>query len=164
MPVLLEGSCYCKAVKFTVELCQCSVCRKVGGYMGTVDIMANAKTLNIIRGKDKIKVYHAAVSFNEDDSPKEMGDINRSFCTECSTMLWNARDQFPSWIYPFASAIDKPDPLPSIPESTTLIVIMREPSSCPEDVPLPEGATVYETLGPGNGIEDWHKTHGAWVD
>jgi len=36
-------------------MCQCSICRKTGGYMGSVNIMGNTDTLKIIRGKDKIK-------------------------------------------------------------------------------------------------------------
>ena len=41
-----DSSCHCREVTFTVEsntpapyqLCQCSICRKVGGYMGSVNI------------------------------------------------------------------------------------------------------------------------------
>lgn len=36
-------------------MCQCSICRKMGGYMGTVNIMGNADTLKFIRGKDEIQ-------------------------------------------------------------------------------------------------------------
>ena len=45
------------------QLCQCSICRKVGGYMGSVNIMGNTKTLNIIRGKDKIKWVETPTSY-----------------------------------------------------------------------------------------------------
>ncbi|WWD19529.1 hypothetical protein CI109_103990 [Kwoniella shandongensis] len=170
MPVLLEGSCHCKAVKYTVEsntpvpyqLCQCSICRKAGGYMGSVNIMGNTKTLNIIRGKDKIKVYIAALAYDKDDKPTEEGTSKRSFCTECSSMLWNYHDEWPDWIYPFASTIDSPNPLPAIPESTTLVAIKRD--SCPDYIPVPQGAKAYQDYGPGKGIEDWHKQYGAWVE
>ena len=37
------------------QLCQCSICRKVGGYMGSVNIMGNYNTFKILRGEDKIK-------------------------------------------------------------------------------------------------------------
>lgn len=43
------------AVTDIVQLCQCSICRKTGGYTGTVNIMGNNPTLKIIRGKDKMK-------------------------------------------------------------------------------------------------------------
>ncbi|KIR29288.1 hypothetical protein I307_05953 [Cryptococcus deuterogattii 99/473] len=159
MPVLLEGTCHCKSVKYTVEsntpvpfqLCQCSICRKVGGYMGSVNMMGNTKTLNIIRGKDKIKVYVAAVEFDENDKPTKMGNSKRSFCTECSSMLWNYHDEWPD-----------PNPLPSIPESASLICIMRD--SCPKHVPVPAGAKVYGGYGPGDSIEGWHKENNRWAD
>lgn len=84
--------------------------------MGSVNMMGNTKTLNIIRGKDKIKyvtkpcydcrfgsrrvdnltrVYVAAVEFDENDKPTKMGNSKRSFCTECSSMLWNYHDEWP---------------------------------------------------------------------
>jgi hypothetical protein len=95
--------------------------------MGSVNIMGNTKTLDIIRGKDKIKyvsfhccsplvltgslsrstmilynvvgadtrVYIAAVEFDQDDKPAKMGTSKRSFCTECSAMLWNYHDEYP---------------------------------------------------------------------
>jgi hypothetical protein len=42
----LDRSCHCKAIEFELEsntpapyqLCQCSICRKTGGYMGSVNI------------------------------------------------------------------------------------------------------------------------------
>ncbi|WRT70337.1 uncharacterized protein IL334_007335 [Kwoniella shivajii] len=170
MPLVLEGSCHCKAVKYTVEsntpvpyqLCQCSICRKVGGYMGSINLMGNTKTLNIVRGEDKIKQYTAVKSFDENDKPKEMCNSQRNFCSECSSMLWLYDDEWPDWVYPFASSIDKPDPLPNVPKETTLIAIKRD--SCPSQVPIPEGAKGYDGYGPGKGIEEWHKTYGAWVD
>ncbi|WVO12514.1 hypothetical protein L204_100114 [Cryptococcus depauperatus] len=170
MPVLLEGTCHCKAVKYTVEsntpvpfqICQCSICRKVGGYMGSVNIMGTFKTLNIISGKDKIKVYIAPLEFDENDKPTKMGTSKRSFCTECSSMLWNYHDEWPNWIYPFASTIDKPNPLPSIPDTTNLISIKRD--SCPDHVPVPADAKVYSNYGSGKGIEEWHKLYKAWVE
>ncbi|WWC64462.1 uncharacterized protein I303_107072 [Kwoniella dejecticola CBS 10117] len=170
MPVLLEGSCHCKAIKYTVEsntpvpyaLCQCSICRKAGGYMGSVNIMGNTKTLKIIRGEDKIKKYTAVKTFDENDIPKERWNSERAFCPECSSMLWCYDDQWPDWIYPFASSIDKPDPLPSIPEGAHLMAIKRD--SCSPTLPIPEGAKAYQGYPPGKGIEEWHKTNGVWVD
>lgn len=93
--------------------------------MGSCNIMGNTKTLNIIRGKDKIKwvthgsltfsipasyscyrregptrayfcrVYVAAVEFDKNDKVKKAGNCKRSFCTECSSMLWNYHDEYP---------------------------------------------------------------------
>lgn len=55
------------------------------------------------------------------------------------------------WIYPFASAIDKPNPLPPIPDGQTMIVVKRD--SCPGHIPIPEGAVAHQGYGPGEGIE-----------
>ncbi|KAK1922019.1 Mss4-like protein [Papiliotrema laurentii] len=170
MPVLLEGSCHCRAVKYTVEsntpvpfcLCQCSICRKVGGYMGSVNIMGNYNTFKILRGEDKIKVYQGALEFDANDKPTKPGNSKRSFCSNCSSMLWNYHDEWPEWIYPFASTIDKPNPLPPIPEGYKLIAIKRD--SCPDHVPLPEGVKGEKGYGSMESIEAWHKKTGAWVD
>lgn len=83
------------------------------------DVFADPATVNIIRGSDKIKcvslvqthaqsmtpprglaahldrVYIAPLTFDSDDKPAEMGTSKRSFCTECSSMLWNFHDEWP---------------------------------------------------------------------
>ncbi|RXK37785.1 hypothetical protein M231_04941 [Tremella mesenterica] len=124
--------------------------------------MGNFPTLKILRGEDKIKVYKACMEFDKDDNCIESSTSKRSFCEECSSMLWNYHDDWPHWIYPFASTIDSPNPLPSPPKGTTIIAIKRD--SCPDYVPLPKGAKDYKGYGPGDGIESWHKKHGAWVE
>lgn len=40
-------------------------------------------------------MYIAPLSFDKDDKPDKMGTSKRSFCTECSSMLWNYHDEFP---------------------------------------------------------------------
>lgn len=63
--MLLEGSCHCNAVRFSLEShtpypymrCYCSICRKTqggGGY--AINIMGLAETLKI-RGKPNISIY-----------------------------------------------------------------------------------------------------------
>lgn len=106
--------------------------------------------------------YIAVLEFDADDNPTKRVKSKRSFCGDCSSMLWLHDDQWAQWIYPFASSIDKPNPLPALPEGTTLIAIKRD--SCPSYVPIPEGAKGYDGYGPGEGIEEWHKKHGVWVD
>lgn len=59
----LDGSCQCGGVEFTLQsqtpvpyqLCACSICRKVGGYSGSVNLGGIADTLEIRKGKDLIK-------------------------------------------------------------------------------------------------------------
>jgi hypothetical protein len=40
-------------------------------------------------------MYIAATKFDADDNVAEMGTSKRSFCTECSSMLWNYHDEWP---------------------------------------------------------------------
>ncbi|RSH81999.1 uncharacterized protein EHS24_008201 [Apiotrichum porosum] len=168
MPMLLEGSCHCRAIKYTVEsntpvpyqLCQCSICRKTGGYTGTVNIMGNNPTLKIIRGKDKMKEYSAPLAFDAQDRVTKRCNSVRTFCTDCSSMLWNWDSEWPDWIYPYASSIDTD--LPPPPKGVECISVLRD--SCPEYVPIPVGFTAYDGYGPGLSIEDWHKKNGCWID
>merc|ERR1711941_239382 len=77
--------------------------------------MGNTDTLKITKGKDKIKEYQAVLGFNKDGTPAKRSNGTRSFCSECSSMLWNYDEEWAHWIYPFASVIDSPNPLPGIP-------------------------------------------------
>ena len=114
MPVELKGSCHCGAVAFTVQsstpvpyqLCVCSICRKVGGTGGSVNLGAHAHTLQITKGKADIscvilsrrsymsltvkrgnRIYKAVLSGR--GTPEERrGSAERHFCSKCSAMLW----------------------------------------------------------------------------
>ncbi|EDN03584.1 predicted protein [Histoplasma mississippiense (nom. inval.)] len=63
MPMKLDGSCQCGGVQFTLDsqtpvpyqLCACSICRKVGGYSGSVNLGGIADSLNVLQGKELIK-------------------------------------------------------------------------------------------------------------
>lgn len=62
-PRKLDGSCQCGGVEFTLQsqtpvpyqLCACSICRKVGGYSGSVNLGGIADSLQILKGKNLIK-------------------------------------------------------------------------------------------------------------
>ena len=62
-PRKLEGSCQCGGIQFTLDshtpvpyqLCACSICRKVGGYSGSVNLGGIADSLKVIKGKELIK-------------------------------------------------------------------------------------------------------------
>ncbi|OAX41426.1 hypothetical protein K503DRAFT_685462 [Rhizopogon vinicolor AM-OR11-026] len=163
MPITLEGSCHCGAVRFTVEsstpipyqLCVCSICRKVGGVGGSINLGAHAETLDITQGKEQIGVYKAVM---DRDTPKEhIASSERNFCTKCSSMLWLYDENWPEFLHPFASAIDSPE----LEEPDELVVVKT--SSKPNYVRLPEGAKkVYKNYGP-DSIESWHKKHGKFV-
>ncbi|KAF9236955.1 hypothetical protein BU15DRAFT_27484, partial [Melanogaster broomeanus] len=70
-------SCHCGAVRFNVlsstplnvhmtylplQLCTCSICRKVGGVGGSINLGAHSKTLEITQGKEHIR-YVAVLVF-----------------------------------------------------------------------------------------------------
>ncbi|KAI6096735.1 Mss4-like protein [Pisolithus sp. B1] len=164
MPVKLEGSCHCGTVRFDVlsstpvpyQLCVCSICRKVGGVGGSVNLGAHAKTLNITQGRRHIGVYKAIL---DRDTPHEsVASSERNFCARCSAMLWLYDENWPDLLHPFASAIDKPEL--EAPEEMVIVKL----DSKPRYVRLPEGPKqTYEHYGP-DSIEGWHKKHGKYVD
>src|SRR6266851_4004121 len=107
MPIRLEGSCRCDAVKFSLDShtpypyqrCYCSICRKSAGGGGyAINIMGMAETLEV-RGRRAIRVWHAMIDGVE-------GSAARHFCRHCGAPLW------PELVHPFASAIDTPLPIP----------------------------------------------------
>ncbi|KIM41079.1 hypothetical protein M413DRAFT_445811 [Hebeloma cylindrosporum] len=158
MPVELKGSCHCGAVKFTVQsstpvpyqLCLCSICRKVGGVGGTINLGGHANTLTI-EGKENISVYKAVL--NRDTPEEKTASSERNFCKKCSSMLWLYDATWPEFIHPFASAIDSPE----LESPKTMVCIML--NSKPGYVRLPEGEKeVYDEYGP-NTLEGWHKKH-----
>ncbi|KIK56350.1 hypothetical protein GYMLUDRAFT_47120 [Collybiopsis luxurians FD-317 M1] len=164
MPIELKGSCHCGAVRFTVQsstpvpyqLCVCSICRKVGGAGGSINLGAHSDTLKILQGKEHISVYNAV--FNRDTPEQRTSEGERSFCSKCSSMLWNYNKKWPEYIHPFASVIDSPELPP--PES---MVIVRADSK-PEWVRLPEGKKQVNQVYGSDSIEGWHKKHNLWVE
>ncbi|KAG1785117.1 Mss4-like protein [Suillus plorans] len=164
MPITLEGSCHCGTVRFTVksstpvpyQLCVCSICRKVGGVGGSINLGAHSKTLIITQGKEYIGVYKAVM---DRDTPKEHIAISeRNFCMKCSSMLWLYDETWPEFLHPFASVIDSPEL-----EAPDELVVLKL-NSKPNYVRLPEGRkNVFEDY-PSDSIESWHKKHKKYVE
>ncbi|KAG2359145.1 Mss4-like protein [Suillus spraguei] len=164
MPITLEGSCHCGTVRFTVEsstpvpyqLCVCSICRKVGGVGGSINLGAHSKTLIVAQGKEHIGVYKAVM---DRDTPKEYIAISeRNFCTKCSSMLWLYDKTWPELLHPFASAIDTPEL-----EAPNELVVVKTDSK-PNYVRLPVGKKkVFEDY-PDDSIESWHQGHNKYVE
>ena len=109
----LDGSCYCGAVKFSVEAyapvpfmrCYCSICRKSAGGGGyAITLGAKAATLKVT-GKRHIGMFHAVI-----DGVASEGE--RRFCKKCGSALWVWDPSWPDLVHPFASAIDTPLPAP----------------------------------------------------
>ncbi|MDH3320467.1 MAG: GFA family protein [Betaproteobacteria bacterium] len=103
----LKGSCHCGAVRFSLESetpypymhCYCSICRKTAGGGGyAINIMGLART---VKKRGRSRVYRAT-----------RGGGERHFCPKCGSALWVWDRRWPEWIYPFASAIDTPLPVP----------------------------------------------------
>ena len=89
MPIKLEGSCRCGAVRFSVvsntpypyQLCYCSICRKTAGGGGfAINIMGDARTL-AVAGHRTLRIYHAEISNDEGNCETSSGE--RHFCSFC---------------------------------------------------------------------------------
>ncbi len=148
--MLLQGSCHCKAVRFTVEsphpvpfnLCYCSICRKTAGGGGyAINLGALSDTLQV-DGEDHVRHYRSSK------------DHERAFCGECGSALWVWSSSWPDLIHPHASAIDTDLPVP--PERTHLMLGSKanwvEPAVGPAD-------KTFETY-PDESIAAWHERTG----
>lgn len=109
----LEGSCHCRAVRFSVESaepvpfmrCYCSVCRKTAGAGGfAVNLGADHRTLKVT-GKRHLRIYHATID-------GRTSGAQRHFCARCGSPLWLYDPQWPDLVHPHASAVDTPLPVP----------------------------------------------------
>ncbi|HEV7415766.1 GFA family protein [Tianweitania sediminis] len=165
MPMLLNGSCRCGAVHFSVQShtpvpyqrCYCSICRKQqggGGY--AINLGADAGTLQI-SGEDKLRVYRATIQDDERTSC-ELSSGERNFCSLCGSALWLFDPSWPDLVHPFASAIDSE--LPKAPSSVHLLLKYKaswvEPQVSPGDLTF--------DLYPEQSLEEWHREKGLWVD
>lgn len=165
MPLALEGSCRCGAVRFSLnsqapcpyQRCYCSICRKTAGGGGyAINLGGLAETLKVEDPKGAIRVFRAEI--RQDDGTCELSTGERSFCSLCATALWLFSPEWPDLIHPFASAIDSP--LPPAPVSTHLMLKFK-----PDWVQLETrpGDLCFE-LYPEQSLEDWHRAHGLWVE
>jgi len=162
MPMLLEGSCHCGAVHFTVEShtpypyqrCYCSICRKTAGGGGyAINIMGDAGTLKV---KGRTAIYHARIC--DEGGHCETSSGERHFCPKCASALWMYDAQWPELMHPFASAIDT-----ALPKPPSLVHLML--SSKAPWVELQRGPkdACFDEY-PEESIEHWHRSRGLWVD
>ncbi|PIW27807.1 MAG: alanine acetyltransferase [Rhodospirillales bacterium CG15_BIG_FIL_POST_REV_8_21_14_020_66_15] len=159
--MLLEGSCACGAVTFTVETpapypycrCYCPDCRKTTGSGGFASWMvANADSLQVT-GDDQLAKYHGECP----DGHETPGA--RHFCRKCGSHLWFFDPRWPDDLHPFASAIDTPLPLP--PKYVEYNLAHIAPW-----VPRPEAGPAHE-LCDGSytvGMKEWHRRNGLAED
>ncbi len=150
----LEGSCYCGAVRFSVEdyapvpymRCYCSICRKTAGGGGfAINLGAKADTLEV-EGEEIVSVFHAVIDGHE--SPGE-----RRFCSKCGSALWVWDPRWPELLHPFASAVDSALPEPP---KRVHIMLAHKPEWVDPDVR--EGDATFKTY-PEESLETWHRRH-----
>ena len=151
--MLLEGSCHCGAVKFSVQShtphpymrCYCSVCRKTAGSGGyAVNIMAEVKKMKV-KGRKHLSVYRAKID-------GKLSEGRRYFCSRCGSALWAWDPRWATWVYPFASAIDTPLPRP--PEIQH--IMLGSKANWVEAPPSTERHKRFSGY-PKEAIIDWHK-------
>ncbi len=150
--MLLEGSCHCGAVRFSVEshtpypyqLCYCSICRKTAGGGGfAINIMGWADSLKVT-GEENISVYHAVLPDGGES------ELERRFCSKCGSALWVYHDKWPDLLHPFASAMDTTLP---VPEQKAHIMLDFKA----EWVEVPKGSNHDHFAGyPDKSIKVWH--------
>jgi hypothetical protein len=159
MPIRLEGSCRCGAVKFSVDShtpypyqrCYCSICRKSAGGGGyAINIMGDTATLKV-EGRRAIRKWHAPI----DGKP---GSAERSFCRQCGTVLWVGDENWPDLLHPFANAIDTPLPKPP----ANVHLLLRDKADWVELQIGPDDER-YDGF-PSLSIEEWHKRRNLWID
>jgi hypothetical protein len=148
--VRLSGSCYCGAVRFTVDTrtpypyrrCYCARCRKTAGGTGAAaNVLADAATLEV-EGADALTEFAAP-------------DTTRTrFCARCGTAVYLTIDAATDFVYPFASAIDSQ--LPEPPERVHVFTSEAPSWAAPNGGPHDQTAerNTHES------IEAWHRRHG----
>ena len=156
----IEGSCHCGNVRFRCQAsapapfmhCYCSICRKTAGGSGSaINVGARAGTREV-DGREHLGVYNARI--REDDGSCRVSSGMRHFCMGCGSALWIFDPQWPDQVYPHASAIDTPLPVP--PERVHAML-----DSKANWVQVPEGPhEVHSDVFPEESLEDWHRRHG----
>ncbi len=153
----LEGSCHCRAVRFSLEskhpypfmLCYCSICRKTNGSGGFgINLGGDFATLKV-EGAEHIAVYRARLPDGSGGFTQSSGE--RNFCKHCSSGLWLWSPEWPELVHPFASAIDTE--LPAAPERTHILL-----GSKPAWVPVHESPGDKRFDGyPDESLAAWHQ-------
>jgi hypothetical protein len=164
MPMKLEGSCRCGAVRFSCESstpvpyqrCYCSICRKTAGGGGyAINLGGISATLKVEAAEGAVGVYRAELL--KDDGACEVSTGERNFCARCATALWLYDPTWPELVHPFASAIDTELPVPPV---TTHLMLRFKPAWVKPQVA--DGDACFD-LYPDQSLEQWHKSNGVWA-
>jgi hypothetical protein len=159
--MLLEGSCHCGRVRFSVESaepypfnrCYCSICRKTAGGGGyAINLGADNSTLST-EGREHVREYQPAI-VDSATGVAELSPGRRYFCGHCGSALWGWDPRWPELVHPHASAIDSELPVP--PDYTHMML-----GSKANWVPVEAGAGDREfDAYPDESLEQWHRRHG----
>lgn len=161
--MILEGSCHCAAVRFTVVShtpypylrCYCSVCRKTQGGGGcAINVMGEAATLKVM-GRSALKIYRARLPGKGRRRRRSPG--RRYFCGKCGSALWLHDPRWKDWVYPFASAIDT-----KLPRPREIQHIMLDYAAPWVEVPRRRGDRYFREY-PRESIADWHNRRGVYT-
>ena len=154
--MLIEGSCHCRAVRFSVESrepvpfmrCYCSICRKTAGSGGfAINLGADHASLRV-QGKAHLCVYRAKL----EDGRESTGQ--RHFCKHCGTALWLWDPTWPDLVHPHAGAIDTVLPQPP---HVTHMMLGSKPAWVEAHV-RPGDASFDDS--PDESLADWHRRNG----
>ena len=157
--MLLEGSCHCGKVRFTVEAqspvpfmhCHCSICRKTAGSSGfAINLGAHSATLKV-RGAKHLGRYHAIL--REPGKRATRSQAERRFCRECGSPLWLYDKRWPDLVHPHASAVDT-----SLPKPREVVEAALAYAPAWVDVPRGKGH-VHCQQWPEESLDEWHKRH-----
>ncbi|KAJ1837574.1 hypothetical protein LPJ70_005804 [Coemansia sp. RSA 2708] len=112
-----------------------------------------ADSLRITRGSDELKSYRAIKDKAVAPSEQTLCQ-NRYFCTTCASYLWAHSDEWPQWIYPYASAIDTALPVPG--QTASIMLDSAAEWAKPDKVQKRN-----ETFAgyPPYSLEQWHAEH-----
>ena len=114
---------------------------------------------NIPREKRVAAAYERAAELCDDDGKNCVTSTGqRHFCKRCASALWLFDPEWSDLVHPFASAIDTD--LPKPPQRTHLM--LRYKASWVEPA-IGKNDLVFDEY-PKQSIEDWHKSHGLWID
>ena len=162
MPLKLEGSCRCGAIRFSADShapvpfmrCYCSICRKTAGGGGyAINLHADKTTLKV---EGETAIFHAEIE--DDEGACRVSSGERHFCAQCGSALWVFSPEYPALFHPFASAIDS-----ELPKAPSLVHMMLGSKASWVEPNIGPGDQCMEEY-PDAGLEDWHRAHGLWID
>ena len=153
--MLLDGSCHCGAVSYTVTAHEpvpymrsyCSICRKTAGTGGyAINLGADMRTLKV-KGAEHVSVYRARLDNGETSTAR------RHFCKHCGTALWLHDPTWPDLVHPHAGAVDTPLDRP--PDVAHMMLEFKPDWVDAHVRPADEFFDDY----PKESLADWHRRH-----